>query len=117
MTVWAVVLGRSTRCATRTSIGLSVRPRSKSDPEEASPEFCDRGPDDEELVLAEPLLESLRWLVLLWGRPERFLRSIFRRRLEPEAGRLLLDAETDDASKFPVDLPDPALPVELQDCG
>lgn len=117
VTVWAVVFGKSTCCATRTSIGLSVRPRSNCAPEEASLEFCDRGPEEDELVLMEPLLEPLRWLVLSRGRPECFLRSMFRRRVELRPGTSLLGGVTDEALKFPANLPDPTLLVELHDCG
>ena len=42
---------------------------------------------------------------------------MFRGRGMPGAVRLLLGGGTDDVFKFPADLPEPTLPVELHDCG
>jgi hypothetical protein len=96
VTVCAEVLGSSIRWATRTSMGLSVRPRSNCGPEEASREFCERGiEDDDELAPLEALRELSRALPVSWARPERFRRRTLRG--WPVLGVVnLLDDDADD---------------------
>ena len=78
VTGWAVVFGSSTFWATRISMGLSVIPRSRWTPGDVSKDACDRGLEEEELVLFESFLESFRKLAASWERFECFLRSTFR---------------------------------------
>ncbi len=66
--------------AIRSSAGLSVRPRSNDGPVELSRDICERGTEDEELVLYEPLCCEvlLRTLCFSGDKLEGVLRSAAR---------------------------------------
>ena len=115
VTVCAVVLGSSTCCATRSSIGLAVRFRSKRNPAE-SMDVWERGFDDEEPVRPPSSRAPSRSLKVSGDRPEFFRLSTFRR-LRPGVGSLL-DVEGVEIGPLVVPgMMEFPLPIELRDCG
>lgn len=119
VTVCAVVLERSTCCATRISIGLAVRFRSKcvAAVVVASADVREKGFDDsDELVLLEPSREPSRLWEMSCDSPECLRLSTFRG-LEPAVGSLL-DVEVDEAGAIVAKVMElPLPPIELRDCG
>lgn len=122
VTVCAVVLGTSTCCATRMSIGLAVRFRSKRNPVESG-DVWERGFNDEEPVLLPCSRAPSRSLKSSGDSPE-FLRLRTFRRLRPGVGSLL-DAEADEIGALVMvvvvllvpDMMEFPPPIEPPDCG
>jgi hypothetical protein len=80
-------------------------------PKGASSEVWDRGFEEDELVLVESFLESLRRLAASCASPEAFLRSTFLVAFEPDRP----DGAAEAAAGLEADRPEFPLPTEPHD--